>query len=161
MPHVVPVRAIVPHRERLAEVLEVARSQPAISLNLATFWAIPRKVEGRPVGCLLGHYANQKKSDHLSLVPLNFLEQVKVPMMAGQLFQKYPNRLWQHHTLHYQGPEIEAWGLNAACLYFNLRTFDAQRLFWPAGQSYALEMSASLVTGMLERFVKTEEALNP
>ena len=71
---------------------------------------------------------------------MNFLEQVKAPILASQLFQKYPNRLWQHHTLHYSGPDIEAWGLNAACLYFSIRAFDAQRLFWPAGSSYALEL---------------------
>ena len=161
MPHVVPVRAIVPHRERLAEVLEVAHSQPAISLNLGTFWATSRKHAASPVGCLLGHYVHHKQPQHLTLMPLNFLEQVKVPLLAAQLFRKYPNREWRHYTLHYQGPEVEAWGLNAACLYFNLRAFDAQRLFWPAGHSYALELSASLVVGMLERFVKTEEALNP
>jgi hypothetical protein len=102
-----------------------------------------------------------RKPAHLDLVPLNFLEQVKAPILATQLFQKYPNRLWQHHTLHYSGPDIEAWGLNAACLYFSIRAFDAQRLFWPAGSSYALELMSNLVSEPLRLFLKTEEALNP
>jgi hypothetical protein len=162
MAHVVSA-AFTPNRERLAQVLSIARTEPAISLNMATFWATPRhpNVKAAPVGCLLGHYVHIRKPAHLELVPLNFLEQVKAPILASQLFQKYPNRLWQHHTLHYSGPDIEAWGLNAACLYFGIRAFDAQRLFWPAGASYALELSASLVTGMLEKFLRSEEVVNP
>jgi len=155
----VPVRAQLPHRERLANVLAVA--QGAISLNLGTFWAALRSGTRPGAGCLLGHYVMQKAPAHLKLVPLNFLEQVKTPLLAAQLFQKYPNREWRHHTLHYTGPEVEAGGPNAACLYFQLRPFDALRLFWPNGKSQALEVSSSLVTPMLERFLRTEEVINP
>ena len=41
MAHVVSA-TFAPHRERLGQVLAVARAQPAISLNMATFWATPR-----------------------------------------------------------------------------------------------------------------------
>jgi hypothetical protein len=75
------------------------------------------------VGCLLGHCAAEEA--HPSRAgALEFLEQIKAPIVATEVLDKYPNSAWHHHTLHYQGPEVEAWGLNAACLYFRIRPWD-------------------------------------
>jgi hypothetical protein len=161
MPYVVPVRAPVPNRERLYPVLELARAEPPISLVLATFWATARNAGANPVGCLLGHYIHKYRPAHLELAPIAFREQVKSMMLASQLFAKYPIREWVHHIPYYHGPDVEAWGLSAVCLYFQIREYDARRLFWPGERSYALEVSASLVAPMLERFLKSEEVINP
>ena len=150
------VRIEVPHRERLAALRAVA--QETISLNLGTFWATPRRHVGAPVGCLLGHYVDRNKPVHLDLVPLNFLEQIKAPINAQRVLDKYPNSQWRHHTLHYRGPDIEAWGLNAACLYFRIRPWDCQRMLWPNGTNYQLEVPSSLVLPRLDRYLSTTPA---
>ena len=154
----VPVRATVPHVERLAEVLTVL-TRESISLELGTFWAKARDAGASPVGCALGHYAWIAKPPHLQVVPINFLEQLKAPIVAGQVLAKYPSGAWQHHTLHYSGPEVEAWGLSAACLYFRLRPWDCQRLFWPVGSNYQLELGSEPIARRLEMFLRTAKPL--
>jgi hypothetical protein len=145
------VRIEVPHRDRLAALRAVA--QRTISLYLGTFWATPRRHVAPPVGCLLGHYVRECKPAHLDLVPLNFLEQIKAPINAQIVLNKYPNSQWQHHTLRYHGPDVEAWGLSAACLYFRIRPWDCQRMFWPNGTNYQLEVPSNLVLPRLDRFL--------
>ena len=153
------VRRQLPHRERLGEVLTVLEKEP-ISLNMATFWAQPRfDAERAAVGCPIGHYVSRKKPRHLDLVPFNFLEQLKAPIAATATWKAYPNARWRHHTLHYSGPEVEAWGMTAACLYFQLRPYDVQRLFYPNGTNYVLEPPPKVVAERLARFLDTERAV--
>jgi len=152
------VRIHLPHRERLGEVLEILEKE-VISLNMATFQAEHRRNDKRHVGCAVGHYARLTRPAHLELVPLNFLEQLKAPIAAQAVWKDYPNSEWRHYTLRYSGPEIEAWGMTAACLYFQLRPYDVQRLFWPNGTNYVLEPAPQLVAERLRRFLDTERAL--
>lgn len=69
-----------------------------------------RHAGASPVGCALGHYVRMAKPAGLTLTPLNFLEQLKAPISAQAVLAKYPASQWRHHTLHYQSPEVEAWG---------------------------------------------------
>ena len=154
-----PVRVLAPHRERLAEVLGVLRAEPAISLNMATYWTEARSHGASPIGCPIGYYVYRRKPAHLTLVKLNFLGQLKAPIAAEAVWKAYPNREWRHHTLHYSGPEVEAWGLTAACLYFQLRPYDAQRLFWPNATNYQLTPDAKVMAERLERFLASEPSL--
>ena len=160
MPDRIMVRGTTPHRERLAELL-IVLTRETISLELGTFWAKPRNPawSNKPVGCALGHYAWIVKPPGLRIVPLNFLEQLKAPISAGTVLAKYPNSHWQHHTLHYQSPEVEAWGLNAAMIYFQLRAWDCQRLFWPAGNNYKSEVTAGELAQRLRAFLRTSQAI--
>ena len=156
------VRLHLPHRERLAAVLEVLEGDP-ISLELGTFMAFERdpKKSGAhgPVGCAIGHYINQKAPQHLRLMQLNFREQLKAPIVADKVWQKYPNASWRHHTLHYSGPDIEGFGLTAVCLFFQLRPWDAQRLFYPAGYGYTPQPPPSEIAKRLTRFLAADRAL--
>jgi len=154
-----PVRIQLPHRERLAEVLAVA--QGTISLELATFWTEQRGDDPRvATGCLIGHYIKVRQPKHLALVPLNFLEQIKAPIVADKLFQRHPPARWHHYTVHYNGPEVEAWGLTAVCLYFQIRAYDAQRLFYPNGTNYVLQPEVKAVAERLRRFIAVERVLS-
>jgi hypothetical protein len=154
------MRTIVAHRARLAAMLESVKAARVISLNLATFWTATRLGQEAATGCLVGHYIRLAKPGHLELVPLNFLEQVKSPLLAEPLFGKYPNTLWRHHDVHYHGPDIEAWGLHAVCLYFRLREHDARSLFYAAGHGGQMVVETSRVTDKLERFLSAEKAVH-
>jgi hypothetical protein len=155
-PDVVPLTYQIPHRERLAALLQAGKAGGLISLNLATWWAIKRTGHEQGTGCLIGHYVKLAKPRHLEVVPVNFLEQAKSPLHYEELFAKLPNRDWRHHELHYHGPDVEAWGLSALCLYFQIRPWDAKALFYPAGYRGRTAIDPSLVLGKLERFVKVE-----
>ena len=153
------VRSMLPHRERLTQLLTVL-TRETISLELGTFWATARNAGASPVGCALGHYAQIAKPAGLELVPLNFLEQLKAPINAQMVLAKYPNSQWQHHTLHYQSPDVEAWGLSAAMIYFQLRAWDCQRLFWPAGSNYKSEIQkADEIARRLRAFLRVSQAV--
>ena len=154
-----PVRVLAPHRERLAELLGVLRGEQAISLNLATFMTIERSNRAQAAGCPIGWYVTRQMPRHLALVPLNFLGQLKAPIAAEAVWKAHPNKAWRHYTLHYSGPEVEAWGLTAACLYFQLRPYDAQRLFWPNATNYQLTPDAKVMAERLERFLASEPSL--
>src|SRR4029077_20247535 len=66
-------------------------------LNLGTFLATHRTDEERlPVGCALGHYARAGVSETISLVPINFLSQLKSPIMAGQPLEGHAVGQWQY-----------------------------------------------------------------
>jgi hypothetical protein len=95
-------------------------------------------------------------------VPVNFLEQIKAPLLSHKVLGNdgWPNTDWRHHTLHYFGPDVEAWGMNAACLYFQLNKWDVQTLFWPAGYHGALMIEAATVVTKVERFLSVDHVIN-
>jgi hypothetical protein len=156
------MRLNLPHRERLTQVLTVLEREP-ISLNMATFFAHRRgedtKMSLNRTGCAIGHYVWIAEPKHLKLVPLNFLEQLKAPIAAKTIWQAYPNKDWRHYTLHYSGPDIEAWGLSAAVLFFQIKAYDVQRLFYPNATNYILTPEPELVASRLRRFIETERAM--
>jgi hypothetical protein len=148
------VRAPQPNRDRLRQVLELMPAIQPARLNLATYYAVPRLLEAPPVGCVLGHFARAGVSPVISLKRINFCSELKTPMMADVLLDDYPLADWQHFTLHYHAPDVECFGLTAAMLFFNLRQWDVQRLFYPAGSSYELRPPLESLAFRLQQFVE-------
>lgn len=141
--------------EAITSFLASGVVQPG-QINLATFLASHRIEEERaPVGCCLGHYARSGVSEAISLVPINFLAQLKSPIMADALLDEYPLGLWRHWTLHYQTGQTEAWGENAACLYLQMGKWDIQRLFYPAGSSYEIRPPIESLVYRLRNMLET------
>lgn len=135
--------------------LEVAKLHPS-QINLATFMTTHRRLESRaPIGCVLGHFARSGQSQSISLVPIRYWEQIKSPIMADSLRDEFPLEEWRHWTLKYQTPDVEAYGLTAACLYLQMREWDVHRLFYPAGSSYEIRPPLESLIGRLRNMVET------
>jgi hypothetical protein len=140
--------------------LESGTLQPG-QLNLATYMATHRLDEERaPAGCVLGHYARSGQSHVISLVPIRYWEQVKAPVMADTLRDEFPDTEWRHWTLKYETPSAEAYGLTAACLYLQMRQWDVQRLFYPAGSSYEIRPPIDSLVFRLRSMVETSHAID-
>ena len=139
---------------------QLVRLLPTIaqrSLNMATFWAEPRMegVDLFAVGCLLGHYAHSGRNPLLRLRPINFLGQLKSPLLADALLDEYPQSHYQHFTLHYEERTVEAFGESAAALAFRMKGWDLQQLFFPHGTSYEVRPTLDSLAFRLDSYLRT------
>jgi hypothetical protein len=149
------LQANLPRLQSITSWLESSRLAPG-QLNLATYMATHRTDEERaPVGCVLGHFARSGTSHVISLVPIRYLEQIKSPMLAEVLLEDHPSSEWIHWTLHYQTATSEAFGETAAMLYLQMRQWDINRLFYPAGSSYEIRPPVESLVFRLRSMLET------
>jgi hypothetical protein len=143
---------LVPDLRALAHIYDMAQELEPTSLNMATYWCEPRK-GGAGQGCLLGHWA--KRSAFLSLTKINFLEELKSPLMRQQLLGRFPNAQWQHYTLCYKHAAVEAYGTTAAMLALRLHEWDLNQLFYPHGSNYEMQPPIASLTERLRLFINS------